>query len=97
MESTLTLVWVTLQDIPWNYHDWPSLERILDPIGTIIALDKATLTRTIPTTAKTQIEIDLTRTKLNKIEVALLDNSREIQNFLHLRNMNKCRNFIFIY
>lgn len=50
MESTLTPIWVTLPDLPWHYHDWPALERILDPIGTLIALDKATLARTRPTT-----------------------------------------------
>lgn len=48
MESTLTPVLITLPDLPWKYYDWPALDRILDPIGMLIALDKATLDLQLP-------------------------------------------------
>lgn len=52
MESTLAPVWVTLPEPLWHYHNWEAMEQILEPIGTLISLDKATMARTRPTTAK---------------------------------------------
>ncbi|KAK4359897.1 hypothetical protein RND71_022126 [Anisodus tanguticus] len=56
MESILVPIWVTLPELPWHYHEWASMERILKPLGQLLALDKATLDRTRLTTAKARID-----------------------------------------
>lgn len=67
MESTLAPVWVTLLELPWHYHEWEAIERILEPIGPLIALEKAIVARARPTTAKARVEIDLTRPRMTEI------------------------------
>lgn len=64
-----------------------AMEWILDPIGPLIALDKAILARIGPTTTKARVEIDLSRPKLKEIEVALVDCNREIVIF---NQQNEC-------
>uniref|UniRef100_A0A1S4D1A7 DUF4283 domain-containing protein n=1 Tax=Nicotiana tabacum TaxID=4097 RepID=A0A1S4D1A7_TOBAC len=81
LESTLALVWVTLPELPWHYHAWATTERILEPIGPLITLEKATVARTRPTTTKARVEIDLTKPRIKKIQVALIDNNDEFDTF----------------
>lgn len=81
IECTLAPVWVTLLELPRHYHDWVALEHILEPIGPLIALDKVIIAQTRPTTTKTRVEIDLTRPRLKKIEVTLMENSGEVNVF----------------
>ncbi|XP_059285094.1 uncharacterized protein LOC132038442 [Lycium ferocissimum] len=95
MESTLAPVWVTLPDLPWHYHDWAAIERILEPIGPLIALDKATIARTRPTTAKARVEIDLSRPRLNEIEVALVDDTGELDTFNQIIEYENAPEFCF--
>lgn len=52
-----------------------AMERILEPLGLLIALDKANMSRSRPTIAKTRVEIDLTKPRLNEVEVALTNNN----------------------
>ncbi|KAK4341363.1 hypothetical protein RND71_039864 [Anisodus tanguticus] len=55
IQSMLDPIQVTLLELPRHYH------HLLEPIGPLIALDKAILARTKPITSKARVEIDLTR------------------------------------
>ncbi|PHT52849.1 hypothetical protein CQW23_07311 [Capsicum baccatum] len=84
MESTLVPVWVILPDFPWHYHDWAAMERILEPLVPLILLDKVTMARTRPTTAKACVEIELTRPRINEVKVALIDSTGKLDTFKQL-------------
>lgn len=71
-ETTLAPVWVNLPVLPWHYYEWDALCRILAPIGTSIITDKATLTKTRPTTAKAKVEIDVTKQPLNEVYMEVI-------------------------
>lgn len=95
MESTLAPVWVTLPEPLWHYHNWEAMEQILEPIGTLISLDKATMARTRPTTAKAQVEIDLSKPRLNEVEVALIDGNGDIDMFIQQIEYESFPDFFF--
>ncbi|PHU15712.1 hypothetical protein BC332_16917 [Capsicum chinense] len=54
-------------NFPWHHYVWDDLCRIVEPIGTRLAIDKATSTQTRPATAKIKVEIDLTKPLVNEI------------------------------
>ncbi|OIT02730.1 hypothetical protein A4A49_10946 [Nicotiana attenuata] len=70
-ESTHAPVWITLPDLPWHYYEWDAICRIVEPIGIPLAMDKATISKTRPTTAKVRIEIDLTKSILKEVNVEI--------------------------
>lgn len=79
-ETTLAPVWVNLPDLPWHYFEWDALCRILAPIGTQIITDKATLSKTRPTTTKVKVEIDVTRPPLKEVQIEITNS----------KGMNEC-------
>lgn len=50
-----------------------SFIRIVEPIGIPIIIDKVTLSKTRPTTAKIKVEIDITRYLLYEIWIDILN------------------------
>lgn len=57
--------------MPWHYYEWAALCRIVRPIRTPIVIDKATQTKTKPTTAKMRIKIDLLKQLITDVQVAI--------------------------
>lgn len=80
-------IWVTLPDIPRHYYDSTSMKKTLEPLDALIALDKVTLSGTKPTTTNARVEIELTRPRLNEVEVALIEALGELNSFLQLINV----------
>ncbi|XP_059314189.1 uncharacterized protein LOC132064994 [Lycium ferocissimum] len=74
-ETSLAMVWITLPEFPWHYFEWDALRRIVDPIGALIITDKATLSKTRPTTAKVKVEIDLTRPLRHEVMIKTNDST----------------------
>ncbi|KAG5570406.1 hypothetical protein H5410_060172 [Solanum commersonii] len=66
-DHSLAPVWVNLPDLKWHLFEWDAICRILEPIGTPLLLDKATLTKTRPTIAKVKVEIDLTKPLIDEV------------------------------
>ncbi|KAG5599844.1 hypothetical protein H5410_031214 [Solanum commersonii] len=66
-DNTLAPVWINLPDLKWHLYEWDAICRIVAPIGTPFLLDKATLAKTRPTTAKVRVEIDLTKPLINEV------------------------------
>ncbi|WMV47683.1 hypothetical protein MTR67_041068 [Solanum verrucosum] len=66
-DHSLAPVWVNLPDLKWHLFEWDAICRILEPIGTPLLLDKATLTKTRPTIAKVRVEIDLTKPFIDEV------------------------------
>lgn len=56
-ETTLSLVWINLPELPWHFIEWDALCCILAPVGTPIFRDKATLTKSRPTMSKVKVEM----------------------------------------
>ncbi|KAG5607177.1 hypothetical protein H5410_028669 [Solanum commersonii] len=67
-ESTLAQVWINLLDLPWYYYEWDALCQIVSPIGTPLVMDKATTSKTRPTTAKLRVEIDLDKPVIHEVQ-----------------------------
>ncbi|XP_009766744.1 uncharacterized protein [Nicotiana sylvestris] len=79
--TSLALVWINLPDLPWHYYEWASLCRIVGPIGTAIVMDKATQTKTRPTTAKMRIEIDLLKPLITDVQVTIQNPEGIVETF----------------
>ncbi|KAK4374547.1 hypothetical protein RND71_005224 [Anisodus tanguticus] len=75
-ESTLAPVWINL---PWDYYVWNALCRIIEPIGNPIVMDKATTSKTRPSTAKLRVEIDLTKPLLHELTVEIRNPTGELE------------------
>lgn len=71
------------------------MERILEPIGPLIALDKASMARTRPTPAKARVEIDLSKPNLKEVEVELVDGNGELDIFNQLIEYEYISEFFF--
>ncbi|OIT30842.1 hypothetical protein A4A49_27518 [Nicotiana attenuata] len=69
--TSMALVWINLPGLPWHYYEWATLCRIVGPIGTPIVMDKATQTKTRPTTTKMRIEIDLLKPMITDVQVTI--------------------------
>ncbi|OIT24755.1 hypothetical protein A4A49_28383 [Nicotiana attenuata] len=54
-------VWITLPNLQWHYYEWGALCRILGPVGIPLIMDKATMSKIRPTTAKVRVEINLAK------------------------------------
>ncbi|XP_009766116.2 uncharacterized protein [Nicotiana sylvestris] len=61
VDSSFTPVGITLPNLPWQYYEWDALCHILGPVGIPLIMDKATMSKTRPTTAKVRVEINLTK------------------------------------
>lgn len=81
-DTTLTSVWINLPDLPWHFYKWAALCRIVSPIGIPIVMDKATLSKTRPTTAKMRVEIDLTKTLVHEVAVEIRNSIWEMEVFI---------------
>ncbi|KAH0698659.1 hypothetical protein KY284_012874 [Solanum tuberosum] len=68
-ETTLAPVWVNLPDLRWHFFEWEALCRIVAPIGVPIITDKATLSKTRPTTTKIKVEVDLSKIMVTEIQI----------------------------
>ncbi|KAH0672951.1 hypothetical protein KY290_025236 [Solanum tuberosum] len=66
-DNTLAPVWINLPDLKWYFYEWDAICRIVGPIWTPLLLDKTTLAKTRPTTAKVRVEIDLTKPLVNEV------------------------------
>ncbi|KAH0679898.1 hypothetical protein KY284_020983 [Solanum tuberosum] len=66
-DHSMTPVWVNMPDLKWHLFEWDAICRILEPIGTPLLLDKATLTKTRPTIVKVRVEIDLTKPLIDEV------------------------------
>ncbi|KAH0696575.1 hypothetical protein KY285_013369 [Solanum tuberosum] len=81
-ETTLSSVWINLLDLPWHFYEWAALCTFVSPIGTPIVMDKATLSKTRPTTVKVRVEIDLTETLVHEVTVEIRNSTGEIEVFI---------------
>ncbi|KAG5599737.1 hypothetical protein H5410_031107 [Solanum commersonii] len=68
-ETTLAPVWVNLPDLRWHFFEWEALCIIAAQIGVPIITDKATLSKTRPTTTKIKVEVNLTKNMVTKIQI----------------------------
>ncbi|KAG5568383.1 hypothetical protein H5410_064603, partial [Solanum commersonii] len=57
------------------------IQKIVSPIGTSIVMDKATLSKTRPTTTKVRVEIDFTKTVVHEVAVEIRNSTGEIDVF----------------
>lgn len=73
--SSFAPVWITLPDLSWKFFEWDALRRNLDPIRYPLAMDKATSTKSRPTTAKIRVELDLAKPRSREVLV-------EIRNYI---------------
>ncbi|OIT27626.1 hypothetical protein A4A49_25768 [Nicotiana attenuata] len=73
VETNFAPVWINLPDLPWHYYEWDALCRIVEPIGIPLLMDKATISKTRPTTAKVRVEIDLTKPLLSEVLVEIIN------------------------
>ncbi|KAH0731472.1 hypothetical protein KY290_002478 [Solanum tuberosum] len=80
-ENSLAPVWINLPDLPWHYYEWDALCRIVDPIGVPLIMDKATTTKTRPTTAKLRVQIDLAKPLIHTVRVEVRNLSGEEETF----------------
>ncbi|XP_060182422.1 uncharacterized protein LOC132612098 [Lycium barbarum] len=75
MKTTHTPVWITLLGLIWHYYEWDALCRILAPVGIPLTMDKATTTKTRPTTTKVRVEIDLMKSLVHEINIHILNSN----------------------
>ncbi|KAH0764626.1 hypothetical protein KY285_000497 [Solanum tuberosum] len=79
--STLSPAWINLPDLLWYYYEWAALCRIVEPIGNPIVIDKATQSKTRPSTAKLRVEIDLLKPLLTNIQVVIKNFEGQVDTF----------------
>ncbi|KAG5575817.1 hypothetical protein H5410_055951 [Solanum commersonii] len=80
-ENSLAPVWINLLNLPWHYYEWDALCRIVDPIEVPLIMDKATTTKTRPTTAKLRVQIDLAKPLIYIVRVEVRNLSGEEETF----------------
>lgn len=80
-ETTLAPIWIKLPDLLWHYYEWDALCRIVGPVGTLIVMDKETLSKTRPTTSKLRIEIDLAEPLITEVIVEIRNSRGELEVF----------------
>ncbi|KAH0750080.1 hypothetical protein KY290_029312 [Solanum tuberosum] len=78
-ETTLAPVWINQPDLRWHFFEWDALCRIVAPIGVPIISDKATLSKTRPTTAKIKVEIDITKAQIAEIQIVIKNENGELE------------------
>lgn len=81
-ETTLAPVWINLPNLSWHYYEWDALYRIVQPMGTPLFMDKATASKTRPTTTKLRVEIDLERPLLHEISVEIRNKEGQLEKFI---------------
>ncbi|XP_031111987.1 uncharacterized protein LOC116015961 [Ipomoea triloba] len=64
-DSPFVPVWIEFPNLPFHLFDFSMLERICEPLGKIIDVDRATEMRSRPSVAKVRIEIDMRRPVLH--------------------------------
>ncbi|XP_070029285.1 uncharacterized protein [Nicotiana sylvestris] len=82
IKSTLAPVWINLPDLKWHYFEWDAFCRIVEPIGIPIIMDKATISKTRPTTAKIKIEIDVTKTLLHEVQIDIMNENGQMESII---------------
>ncbi|OIT02899.1 hypothetical protein A4A49_54772 [Nicotiana attenuata] len=82
IESTLAPIWINLPDLKSHYFEWDALYRIVEPIGIPIIMDKATLSKTRPTTTKIKIEIDVTKTLLHEVQIDIMNENGQMESII---------------
>lgn len=78
-ETTLSPVWINLPDLRWHFFEWDALCQIIAPIGVPIISDKATYSKSRPTTAKVKVEIDITRDMVTEIQIEVQNKDGSIE------------------
>lgn len=74
-------IWITLLDLPQYFYEQDVICRIVEPSGTPLTIDKATITKSRPTTAKICIEMDLSRAILSEIDVEIRNAKGDMEVF----------------
>ncbi|XP_070040103.1 uncharacterized protein LOC142177333 [Nicotiana tabacum] len=80
-ETSLAPVWINLPDLPWHYYEWDALCRIVGPIGNPLVMDKATTTKSRPTTTKMRVQIDLVKPMLSTVRVDVRNQQGKMEAF----------------
>ncbi|WMV41469.1 hypothetical protein MTR67_034854 [Solanum verrucosum] len=78
-ETSLAPIWINLLNLPWHFYEWAALCRIFSPIGNPIVMDKVTLTKTRPTTAKLRVEIDLSKALIYEVSGEIKNPTGELE------------------
>ncbi|PHU24950.1 hypothetical protein BC332_03282 [Capsicum chinense] len=81
-ETTLAPVWINLPDLPWHFYEWDATCRIFSPIRTRLVLDKVTITKSRPTTAKLRIEIDLAKPLVHEVQIEVRNQHEKLDIFV---------------
>nr|XP_018631621.1 uncharacterized protein LOC108947774 [Nicotiana tomentosiformis] len=71
--SSFAPVWITLPKLPWHYYEWDALCRILEPVGILLIMDKATTSKTRPITTKVRVEINLTKPLVEEVLLEIIN------------------------
>ncbi|KAM3398332.1 hypothetical protein P3S68_001847 [Capsicum galapagoense] len=74
-------VWILLPGLPFNMHNWHYVKQILSSVGTPLALDVATASKTRPSMAKVRVEIDLLKPRIESVWVGKEDENSPLKGF----------------
>ncbi|XP_060210382.1 uncharacterized protein LOC132637284 [Lycium barbarum] len=66
-ETSIVLVWVLIHKLPWHLFKWDILARIIKSVGTAVAPDQATYSKSRGNVAKIKVKIDLLKPRLDQI------------------------------
>lgn len=80
-DSPIVPLWVLLPQLPFHYHTWHYVKQIWEPVGKPLSMDVATFGRTIPSTTKVRVEIDLTKPQLTSVYVGHEEDTNPLKGF----------------
>nr|GMD89666.1 TMV resistance protein N-like [Ipomoea batatas] len=99
-DSLIALVWIELPNLPLHLYDFDLISRICGPIGKAFDLDAATYRRSRPSVAKVRLEIDVTKTKFDRIWIEIVNEIGMVRGFWQRieygrvpKFCSKCRRF----